>query len=127
MKEQIEYWAESAFTDVHARNWACQWLCTFYGTGSAFETINGITQIFSSFGGNSFYLKNQQHLYPLCAHAAQSYAESAGSLSTEADLNWAMGGVMQVVEPVVMAGRLVGAKGMRKSITGLIALLGRQV
>ena len=120
MKQKIANWTRDVFIDRDAAKWAEQWLCTFFAPTNAFETIKGISDMHSDFGGNEFYQHNKAALAPLCAHAAQSYAECAPFMSQQAESGWTVTGVMQAIEPVIMAARLAGRADVRKSL--LIAL-----
>lgn len=120
MKEKIRDWCSDNFADRLAARWATQWLCTFFATTSAFETIKGLTDMHSDFGGNEFYCTHKAILAGLCAHAAQSYAESAPFMAQETESDWTVGGIMQVIEPVIMAARLEGITNARKKLVALI-------
>lgn len=120
MKDKIDKWAFSTFKDRDAAEWASRWLCLFFASESPVEVMAGISQMFTGFGGNLFYLKNQNLLYPLCAHAIQSYSESAASISVDGQSEWTASGVMQSLEPVIMAGRLMGINTVRKELFSLL-------
>lgn len=124
MRDKIRNWCSDTFVDRNAAKWATAWLCTFFAATNAFETIKGITDMFSDFNGNEFYIENKKVLYELCGHAAQSYAECAPFMSSENESDWTVGGITQVLEPVIMAARLEGVTGARKSLIALIKSAG---
>jgi hypothetical protein len=125
-KEKIEFWAIKNFPDKDAAEWVKQWLYLFFETSEGTNSAYGMAKVFSGFGGNLFYAKYQNMLYPVCAHATFSNLESSTALQTDPQSQAAMTGIMQSIEPVVMTARLLGYSDIRKNAIELLKSLGEQ-
>jgi hypothetical protein len=125
-KEKIEFWAIKNFADKDAAEWVKQWLYLFFEPSEASNSSYGMAKVFSGFGGNAFYAKYQNMLYPVCAHATFSSMESSAVLQIDPQSQSAMTGIVQPIEPVVMAARLLGYSDVRKNAIELLKLLGQE-
>jgi hypothetical protein len=125
-KEKIEFWANKNFADRDAAEWVKQWLYLFFETSEATNSAYGMAKVFSGFGGNLFYAKHQNMLYPVCAHATFSNMESSAALQADPQSQSAMTGMVQPIEPVVMAARVLGYPDARKNAIELLKSLGEQ-
>jgi hypothetical protein len=89
------------------------------------QTLSAQATIFSGFGGNPFYSRHSQSLYHICAHSLMSYAEGVNLLSVKSDGSAGIMAMMQGIEPVVHAARLLGmdSSALRTTLVSLVDLL----
>lgn len=106
-KEKIEEFARRHYRDRDAAGFVSRWLSSFYANADMTETMLSHVQIFSGFGGSSFFRSNHGMLYLACSHALMCYAEGVVLLSRE-DKGAGVMAIMQGIEPAIIAARIAG-------------------
>jgi hypothetical protein len=109
-----------------ASDFALSWLNCFFANQDVSKTMVAQSLIFSDFGSNEFYLKHKAMLYPICAHALQSYAEGYSLIAAKNTNNAGIMALMQGIEPVIAAGRLTGLDtvSMRETLVEHLQTMG---
>jgi hypothetical protein len=127
-RQKIESFAFQNFRDKDASEFVSRWLCCFYANESMVQTLSAQAAIFSGFNGNQFYSRHAQSLYHICAHSLMSYAEGVSLLSVKSDGSAGIMAMMQGIEPVVHAARLLGldSGAVRTSLVSLVDLLSEE-
>lgn len=96
------------FQDRNAYAFAIAWLESFYATEGFTQTMALQSKIFTGFGGNAFFKEHHANLYPLCAHSLMCYAEGTEMTMNPETRDSGVLSMMQGIEPIVHAVRLVG-------------------
>lgn len=121
-----EFCAKNFYKNRDASDFALLWLNCFFANQDISKTMVAQALIFSDFGGSEFYSKHKAMLYPICAHSLQSYAEGYSLIAAKNTNNAGIMALMQGIEPVVAAGRLIGldAVALRETLVEHLQTMG---